>query len=465
MLRTIYLLLCSCIVINSQAQPFAINQLDNHSGISAGFYNPAKFANKKYKWNFNLLSVNSSLSSNQPLFKLKNIGSNAFKLDTLFTRTLLSSEGINNGMAATDIHLPSFTINLNNKSAIALTSRSRIFATATDIDGKLVDQILSNKSLNNSFVVNSSKDMRVTINGWTELGVSYARTFIDNYKHALKAGATLKYIGGIHNSYIRLKDVNATINYDSQEEAILVNATGQINLGMSGIQLEKLTAKNIFSFKNSGWGGDIGLVYEYRNDGTQQYSKSSHAKPYQLKASIALLDVGSIKTKLDPDRSGQYSITINTNDKFYLNKLNQIALDSLNAVLTEFPNFFNLTPNQSFTTYNVSLPTNFVFEVDYPLSNKFYLNFSGLIGVNSSSWTSNKMLNTYSFVPRYEGKLLGVGIPFTYNKFSNLNLGLLLRSKGIFVGSSSLLSMLFSKSKQVDFQIGFNFGEMIFNQR
>ena len=107
----------------------------------------------------------------------------------------------------------------------------------------------------------------VNVNAWTEFGLSYARVLHDEGKHFLKAGGTIKYLAGVANAYTGVDNLQGTLDEAVlSEEVRLTNSTGRLQVGFGGLELADFKVDQLTSFQSTGFGGDIGFVYEYRPD-------------------------------------------------------------------------------------------------------------------------------------------------------------------------------------------------------
>ena len=69
---TIFLLIF--ISTASFAQDFSGYRSGNYTGVNGVFFNPANIADSRYRWDFNLFSISTSLGNNKASFKLKDFG-------------------------------------------------------------------------------------------------------------------------------------------------------------------------------------------------------------------------------------------------------------------------------------------------------------------------------------------------------------------------------------------------------
>ncbi|MGK2863658.1 MAG: DUF5723 family protein [Chitinophagaceae bacterium] len=449
------------------AQDFPGYRTGNYTGVNGVFFNPANIADSRYRWDVNLFSLNTSVGNNQASFKLKTIGE-TFKGDSIANQFIGNQPGASSGIVNATILGPSFMLNTDKKSAIAFTSRARVMMNATDIDGKLAGKIMDDFSENDPglpYSINSDKNMRVSLNTWTEFGLSYARVIKDEGKHFLKGGITLKYLAGVANGYMNIASLKATINQDPLDfDAYLNNSSGRLELGIGGVNLADFDASKLTSFQSTGFGTDIGFVYEFRPD-HEKYKLDNNdwrrnLNKYKFKIGMALLDIGTIKYDRDMQRSGAYDVHITGAEKLYLSQLSEVAADSLKSFFDNNPQYFTAATGGNNKNYQVGLPATLHIDADYHFHHGFYVNLSGQLSLVN---TKNKPYNSqyyssFSLVPRYEGRAFGIYLPVSYNKLTELNAGISLRSGPFFIGSGSILTAIMSHSKQADVYMGLRFG-------
>ena len=448
------------------AQDFPGYRAGNYTGVNGVFFNPANIADSRYRWDFNLFSLSTSVGNNQASFKLKNIA-DTFNDDSLIHQFIGKNAGASSGNVSANIHGPSLLFNTGKKGAIALTSRARVMINAIDIDGKLADKIMEDSENDPElpYTINSASNMRVSVNAWSEFGLSYGRVLKDSGKHFFKGGITVKYLAGVANGYVNIDKLKATIDEDPVDfDGYMQNASGRMELGLGGINISDFDADKLTSFQSTGFGADIGFVYEYRPD-HEKYKLDSTSwrrdlNKYKFRIGLALLDIGSIKYERDMQRSGAYDININGAEKLYLRQFDEVEIDSLKGFFDKNPQFFTPAAGNNEKNYKVGLPTTLHIDADYHFHRGFYVNLSGQLSLVN---TKNKPYNSqyyssFSLTPRFEGRGIGLYLPLSYNKLTNFNVGVSLRLGPLFIGSGSLLTALMSDSKQADVHVGLRFG-------
>lgn len=453
---------------SSFAQDFPGYRSGNYTGVNSVFFNPANIAGSRYYFDVNLVSASTMAANDQAAFRLSDI-SESFNGDSIRNQLFGMEAGAASGMFTVDIHGPSGMMGLGEKNAIALTSRGRMFANALNVDGKLFQQISNSVAQDPAlpYTLSSQENMRFAVNAWTEFGASFARVLVDQQAHFFKGGLTLKYLAGSANGYVNIDNFSGTVVRDALLNMThLTNASGQISTGFAGMNIAGFEAKNLFKMKSSGFGADLGFVYEYRPDPEMQTVDgikldNNYKNTYRFKFGLALTDLGSIHYKKDPRRSGSYDIDISSAEFMPLRQLNNLDVDDYNQFFADRPQFFTPTPGNG-TDYSVSLPTALQVEADLLLYDGWYLNLASQVSLsnNPDKPYNNRSYTSFTLTPRYEGKIFGGYLPLNYNPLTKLNAGLAFRAGPLFFGSGSLLTAVMGESQQADFFIGFRLGEL-----
>lgn len=452
--------------IIAKAQDFAGYRSGNYTGVNGVFFNPANIADSRYRFDFNLFAISGFVGNDKAKFSLKNIA-NSLNVDSIKNQLFGENAGTSSGFVSTSVHGPSLMFNVGQKSSIALTTRARVLANVMDMDGKLIDKI--SDDFNNDpalpYTISSSEDMRFSVNGWTEFGLSFGRVLHDGGKHFLKGGLSVKYLAGAGNGYLNVANFKGTLNSDMvQQDVYMSNSTGRLAVGFGGIRISDLEVSDVLKMESTGFGGDIGFVYEFRPDhekftsGDEKKSQRG-ANKYKLKVGVALLDLGKISYDRDLQRSGSYDINITGNERLYFNELNNVEIDDYKTYFNSRPQYFTPDNSNNESSYSVSLPSTLQLDLDYHLNKNLYVNLASQLAVGGKDKIfNNQYYNAVTVTPRYEGKGFGLYVPVNYNALTNFNAGTSFRFGPLFLGSGSVLSALFGDSKQVDVHVGLRFG-------
>ncbi len=455
----IFLLVGLILTFHSMAQIYPGYQTGNYTGVNGVFFNPANIADNRFKWDINVFAVNAFVGNDQTALKFKDI-TKSFNADSLKSKLLRGNSKVNSLIYA-DVLGPSFMIGLGPKTAIALTSRSRVFTNANDVNGNLalaaIDAGHSNVATPYNFNSNNSS---IHAMGWTELGISLGQVFSKkNSAHFFKGGISLKYLGGTADSYIRMNTITGSIGNAGGSTYITGPASGSLLLNSTGTDyFSDYHIDDFFKFKGSGVGGDIGFVYEWRPPANySMYETDRFANKYKIKIGVALLDVGQIKFSKSGNIAGAYQVDIPASDQYDLNRFSGKSISDYQSVLDASPGYFVSSQPKS-SSYSVDLPTTLQANFDWLPGAGIGLNFAAQVKINNSKYFRLYSFNAYSFTPRWENRWFSVELPLNYNDMTQFNAGLGFRIGPVFFGSGSILSALVHESKQADAYVGLHFG-------
>lgn len=426
----------------------------NYTGVTSVLSNPANIAASKYKWDVNLISLHTLVGNNNGSFNLSNIN------DLLNSESNILFEGSGdrtaNALVFADILLPSFMVTLNPKTSIALTSRVRVMANVNGLDANLIDAIETGENNTLPYTFTSSGLQKIAATGWTELGASLGRVLVSKDKHFVKAGVSVKYLGGSANTFLNLNNIRGTIAEDVNGNAYLTNASGTIGLGYAGIPIDSDEGVSPFGFNGKGLGADLGLVYEYRPNAGE--AGSSANSPYAIKASLSVVDLGSIKFTPDANQFGNYSFNIGPMpDRLDLNQFEGRNVEEIKGILDRDPRFVNNLGSGG--TYKAGMPATVQAALDWAISRRFFAEVHFMTGIsNTKDAYTVYMPTAISVTPRFETRGFGAYLPLNYNDLTGFNAGIALRAGPLFIGSGSLLTAAFGNSKQADVLFGLRFG-------
>lgn len=444
-----------CVGASIFAQDLPGFKTSNYNGVIGVYSNPANVAQNNYKWDIHLFSIGVGVGNNNASFSLKNLSDT----DSLLNRMVGNPNKASNALLAADVRALSFMIGLNRKSGIAFTYRGRTMLNTTDLDGTFGKQIIDEGNNNSSFpyTISSDKDMRITANAWSEIGLTYGRVLLDKPNHFMKVGVSAKYLAGVANAYININKLKGTLAQDpSTEEVFLRNATGGLEIGTAGVSLDDFDLTQLTAFESTGFGIDLGFIYEFRPKGN-----TGKRNNYKLRLGVSLSDMGSIKYEKNQNNSGGYNMNIGS-PGLNLKELGDQEIDNIKDYLDSKPQFF--TPiNSSGNTYNVSLPSMLNIDVDYKIMGGLYVNAAANVNMVSSTAAkvfNNRYYNSYTVTPRLESKSFGVFVPINQSDLSGLNAGVALKLGPLFIGSGSIITAALSESKQADFFFGLRFGSL-----
>ncbi|AEV96407.1 hypothetical protein A4D02_19820 [Niastella koreensis] len=451
-----YLLICFLLITVStiRAQTYPGYRTGNYTGVNGGVFNPANIADNRYKWDVNIIAINGFTGTNQSGLRFKDI-TRTFNADSLKSKLLRGNDHLNS-LAYADVLGPSVMFSLSPKTSLAFTTRSRVFANGSDINGNMANAILSGGTATAGvpFTFNNN-NMLVHATGWTEIGGSVGQVLTNKgTRNFFKAGVTIKYIAGTADSYLSTNGLSGTVGGPGNN--YLTATTGSLSLNTTDANFSDYKFKDFFKFNGHGVGGDIGFVYEWRPIADySMYETDRFANKYKLKIAASLLDVGRISFNRSGNEAANYVVNVPKGEAFELNQFANKSVKEYKTILDQSPYFTGTDVGNS---YKITLPTTIHADVDYMIGKGFALNAAGQFTTNKKSTFALYYYNAYSVTPRWENSMFSIELPMSYNELTQFNAGVAFRAGPFFIGSGSVLSALVHDSKQADLHVGFHFG-------
>ena len=416
------------------AQSYVGHAVDNYSGVHGILINPASVVDSKFRADINLLSASAFAGSDYLGLDLKTAleSTDGFNFDDDMERF---PKDDNQFFLNLDVLGPSFMFNFNKKSSIGLITRVRAFMNFNNVNGRLFENLEEDFDTNEDFDF-ELRDFSGTIHAWGEIGLTYGRILMDRDSHFLKGGVTLKYLVGAGAIFVNAPRLNGY--YDADAET--VTASGSLNYGRS----DDFDEDDInFSNTTSGFGGDLGLVYEFRaspelddDPGTVKHSD------YRLKLGISVTDIGSISYSESTVTSYTLDETI-SRESFEDEDLETVLDEEFGGV-------------EQMTEAKIKLPTAMHILADYKFRNRLYMAVHGSLSlVEEGTGEASRVLNTVTAVPRYESRWFSFALPVGVRQYDGFTMGAGLRLGPLSLGSGSVISNFISDStKTTDFYLG-----------
>lgn len=413
------------------AQSYIGHTTGNYSGIHGVLVNPASVVDSRFRTDINLFSVSTFAGSDYFALDLDA----AFESEDGFNfrETIKRSPKDNNQFFLNvDILGPSVMFNLDPKSSIALSSRLRVFANYNNINGMLYESLEDGFQEEEDYDF-AMQDFSGTIHAWSELGLTYGRILVNNESNLLKGGITLKYLQGGGSNFIHAPSVRGMYNAETE----IIATTGSLSYGNTrGFDSDDVDFSNL----NSGFGGDIGLMYEFRPDRDANFIAAE--RRYRLKLGISVTDIGSISY----DES-----TVTAHNLEGEVDSGRFDDEDLGAVLEEeYPGTDRVIQAR------ISLPTALHAMADYSFNKVFYLNLQASMSlVSADAEQANRIINSVVATPRLESKWFSFYLPVSLRQYDGLAMGAGLRLGPLSVGSGSVISNYVSdSSKTTDVFVG-----------
>lgn len=437
-----------CFSFVSVAQQSLGISSSNYSGTNALHFNPASVVDSRYKLYLNLIGDDISAISNYIQFKRP---LNEFQ-------NLAGSETQNgrdkNLFITNDVRGPSLLYSINQKNAIALTSKLSLGFSATDMTEVTAQLFRYGVTKDFNFEkINPNQKLAVNTNGQIEFGLTYGREIVNDEDWYLKGGLSVKRIIGLYS--LHFLGNNITTSFIKDQNAYQETRINIENLDLDygftkGKSFENFRFKPEWLFGNApagtGWGFDIGFVYEFRPN-FYQYNYTDKGKTkfdpsvnkYKIRVSAAITDIGKVNYN-NPFYVQQYQAEGINNAIFYEERFARIRnADEISTLVDETVRIKNGVGGNSF---EVNLPTTLNVSVDYLLKDNIYLTAIASKKLYKTYQIGLQRPDVFAIMARYETKWLEVSLPISFINYRTLTLGVSARYGPIFVGTDYLSGLL-----------------------
>ncbi len=425
------IVLC-CIANLLIAQDWIGFNTDNYAGVHRMQVQPASIVGGPYKLDVNILSADFFALNTEYFSNLSAVESvSGDGTDGLLD---IFKEGKNEYLANGNVLLPSFILQLKDKSAIGFSFKARgnFFLKASDSD--LANLILNDFELE-EFYGTQFEDTYATTRyaTWSEYNFTYAREVMNTESARLKIGITPKLIVGQGAGYLSADD----LAFRLESADILADLKGDLQFGYNEGLDETLNGEGVKLFGKATFGLNIGAEYEIKSKDTPSAKGRINYDPgYKLKIGVSFSDFGSLKYE-KADKSSDYRADISN---FPLNSIRDVeSIDELADTLSQF-----FTKTGSDSEFKMRLPSSLRLQFDYKLANSFYVNYSANLAITGKDREvfETRNLGVHALTFRYERPRFGVSLPLYYNSILKLNSGLALRLGPVVFGSGNIISGL-----------------------
>lgn len=466
--------------------------MGNYSGTQALFHNPAFVTDSRYSVYGNLVGTqlyiaNNFIKYNQPYSMASLLtgtvpkqyyserGKIVFDKNNLEERLNGRVKHLN---AGGDTRLPSLMVSLfKGKVGVAVTTRARYMLNMTETTEQLAQLLkggIHTPELLNTYP--SSQSGRVHLNGVGEVGFTLGGEVINNEADYLKVGITVKRMIGLYNAHVELNNVDYEIQEDNtpypelpprqRQQIVLNNVNG--SYGYTTDAAYKNFAPTPAWFignapAGSGWGFDIGAVYEYRPDihkytyterGVRKQDASKNKYLYRI--AVSLTDIGSVTFK-----NANYVVRQEfQSNSGVINTESFRGAKGIEGYLSALDQTLGASPALRSYYFKSKLPMAFQASVDYNVKPKVYVNTLWVQNLRSASSFGMKSESVLAVTPRYEDRWYEVSVPVSIlNKYGSVGVGLAGRLGPLWFGTDHLTAMLnIGKPKAFNFYAGVSAG-------
>ena len=417
----------------------------NRVGILNGIINPAEFSNLSKKFEINLAGISFDVANNK-------IGFSDLVSDSNLEELIFKgNEPVNMRFDGTILG-PSFAMKWM-KWGFGITTKANVKFDIIDVDPTIGNAISNNDLILSTTPLDNPNNQRLSGTSYGEVGLSAARSLLDNDKHSFSAGITLKLLFPGSYSNLGLKNLNGTITENASGAYLTTNEPATLNIAYSGNLADSFSnfddyTKSIFGGLN-GVATDIGVTYQWK-DGKGKY---------KIKGGLAIRNMGSMTFKDDNNYNTNYTLdiqpTVQNPQGLDLSLFSDVEnLGDVEDILTA--NGY-LTQTRNKTDFKVNLPTLFSLYADFKIVPKVYV--TGYLQQRMKKDDANGQItarNIFSVTPRVNLGFFEAYLPVSTDDISGTNVGVGFRLAGFYLGSSSIFTSL-ADGKQADIYTGYRY--------
>ena len=421
----------------AQSQSYSGFLEDNYNGVHGILSNPANIADSRLKLDVNLAGVSAFFGND---YLGVNLGDLFRDFENTFDEASKSPKNNNFLAANLDILGPAAMLSMSQKHSIALYTRGRIFLNIDDVNGNTIDKE-GGFNENEDFFINEG-DISGQLNLWTEIGATYARVLADKEEHFLKGGLTVKYLSGVRHDYINGSGI--TVDYDNALR--LVTTTGQLTQGRDFSEGSDVLDDLLSFGSSSGFGADLGLVYEWRPEHAKYTLMDANGNPkanrgvnkYKLKLGLSITDIGRINNENGEEETYNLNATQDV-DNFDGQDLDEALQENFATIGT------------TRLSAPSALPTALHATADWNIGSKFYLNLNTDISLRERNRINTAhVINQVGLTPRLETAWLSIYSPISLMQGIGLRWGAGLRMGPFYLGSGSVLTSFLGQTRTID---------------
>ena len=477
-MRTLYLSLLLPLSLMLATQTYGQRMFGTATGNWAGtqslYLNPAGMADSRQKFVFEVLGVNSYVENdigtlnNKVLFSQLN-SKELLKVNDVFKFD--NRQTVNIMLPYAEVRGPGFMWSLDHKNSVAITTRLRGANQFSGVNEQIYRTVLDpTYGASHGDYTTISRKFQWNAATWGEIGFSYARTVVDHGANFLSVGGTVRYLAG--GAYVSMRGNSVDAQYYAAQDSLRISNANVEFASNVAYSYKKVDAANDANSSpsmigrylgkkgGSGIGGDIGINYEFRpnpeqylyepEDGKKGKRVQDHGSvKYKLRVSAAVTDIGSIR------------FSSNVNNKAVATGNGYILGRTVGDNVNNYQNFVKYADAHGFDVATVKtdatyhLPTTMVLGVDYKIYRNFYVNATSMTNLARRDQLGNFFYDQVTITPRFDKDVISIGIPITYNIFSeSFKAGLGVRIGGFFIGGDDLLGLIGNNQYGVNLYTG-----------
>lgn len=439
----------------------------NYLPTRSVYLNPALIADSKLKWSVDLFSFNAGIDQNYGTINssgiMNTLSEGDFNLNSIDKMLTKGDRDRFDLMGGLDVSILNAYASFKNKHHFGLSYRVRTTANLRDYDANFFNSLFGASAGTTSLNV---RDMRLNLNSWSEIGVTYATTIWQDERYAFSFGATAKYLGGLSYMGSNIGEIRGNIVTDPTTNKTFINADAIRLMASTSASLDQGVGQSflqrvgsLFDGTASGFGGDLGFTFDIKQKPSkltyEMDGRTDNVDPainrYKWRFSAAVTDLGMINYRNTTNLAANGSGVLDADSL----EANMDNVGDLRGYLQR--SGINTDYVENTGTQRIFTPAAIVLGVDHNINDKFFVNATYIQGfVPSTESYAPLTASQVTLTPRFENKLLTVGLPLTYNFFTeSMKAGLGIRFSGLYLGTDDALALAGSNSaKGVNFYFG-----------
>lgn len=438
-------------------------------GTNRLYINPALAADSPAKFYLNVATANGHVDNNyvryQAPYSLLSLITNtvpsqyrasdgSVKFETDYTHEILNGKP-KNGTMWGEVRGPSFLVKVGEGSALALSTRFRGAAQIVNASEPLLSSVrasLGNGSLyalptsDNKFSANTST--------YSEIGLTYATTLLNEEGRKLLFGTTAKFLIGYNAQQLINRGMDYRVYSDPSKATVAYLEVDRLNATLaytSYLQGRSINPSTLFSGASPGRGFGLDLGFTY----IDQYDEDSPT----LQLGVAVTDIGGLTYKgqqydyTDADLAAHPVQFLSTDFN---------SLNSGSSIIEVIQNKLNTGRQPDSNTFREGLPTSLNLTADYQLPGGLGINLTYLLDLRSVQAMAIHQPTLLAVTPRYDARWLSLAVPIAYLN-GGLTAGASVRLGPAWLGTDNLLGLIGSSTNGIkprgsDIYLGVAFG-------
>ncbi|MCE7061475.1 DUF5723 family protein [Dyadobacter sp. CY343] len=443
--------------------------MGNFAGTQALYHNPAFVADSRYSVYVNFVGSQFYTGNNHVKYAapfsflslITNTVDDQYRTERgvlRFPRAYLTERLNGNSKyinAGGDTRLPSIMFNiLKGRAGIGIATRARYILNASQLTepmARLISKTAQLEELQGQTFQNQSGQLH--FNGLGEIALTFGGIALDNETEFIKVGFTVKRLIGLYNAHAIVE----SSSYDLQPDQAYENRRQFINVQEANVKYAITRDEGFQNIKpspawllggappGSGWGFDIGAVYEYRpNINKYTYTEKGERKrdasknKYLYRVAVSLTDIGRVHFKNPSYILQQETRTVNKEFRYDSFQKLEGSEGLFNAINSSLDGGAPIAPN-----FKSGLPMAFQASVDYHVKEKIYVSGLWVQNLISQGAFGMKAESYIGVTPRIEHKWYELSVPVSLmNRYRSPAIGLVGRAGPLWIGTDHLTGLL-----------------------